>query len=234
VVSKKIRPIIQITELAEEIANGNLRLEMISVASKDEIGKLSGAMNKMLNNLYDLVQQVSQSAATTAATSQQLAASAVITGQTAEQVAIAISEIATGSTQQSDDVSKVVQMMEENVSEMERGGQIAERTALEAMESSRLSREGAALKTIVEHVAHTEKETKQVQHIFAVVESNVRQLMAAIESISQIIEESAATTQQVAAATQEQTASIQEVTASSDELAILSRQLEEKVARFNI
>ncbi|WCK56524.1 methyl-accepting chemotaxis protein [Aneurinibacillus sp. Ricciae_BoGa-3] len=175
-----MKPIKQITEVAVEIADGNLKLQTVKVTSNDEISKLAAAMNKMLKNLHGLFRQVSDSATTTAATSQQLAASADITEQTAEQIAVSINEIAAGSTIQSKDVSKVVHMMEE------------------------------------------------------VIEKNVRQVMAAVKSVSKIIEESAATSEEVAAATQQQTASIEEVTTSSEELANLSKQLEEQVARFNI
>lgn len=83
-----------VTEVAEEIANGNLAIDEIDVKGKDEISHLALAVNKMLNNLHDMIEKVSQTSEQVASSSQELLAIAEETTAATNQVADSISNVA--------------------------------------------------------------------------------------------------------------------------------------------
>ncbi|SFQ03211.1 methyl-accepting chemotaxis protein [Desemzia incerta] len=83
-----------VTEVAEEIANGNLAIDEINVKGKDEISHLALAVNKMLNNLHDMIEKVSQTSEQVASSSQELLAIAEETTAATNQVADSISNVA--------------------------------------------------------------------------------------------------------------------------------------------
>lgn len=59
VLSRRIsEPIQAVAQGAQEVAQGNLRIEKIKVDSKDELGQLANSFNVMTENLADLVKQV--------------------------------------------------------------------------------------------------------------------------------------------------------------------------------
>ncbi|MER1954617.1 MAG: HAMP domain-containing methyl-accepting chemotaxis protein [Desemzia incerta] len=83
-----------VTEVAEEIADGNLAIDEINVKGKDEISHLALAVNKMLNNLHDMIEKVSQTSEQVASSSQELLAIAEETTAATNQVADSISNVA--------------------------------------------------------------------------------------------------------------------------------------------
>ncbi|MBQ4832093.1 methyl-accepting chemotaxis protein [Pseudoalteromonas sp. MMG010] len=82
-IAKKIStPIIKISQVAEEISNGNLQFS-VQVDQNDEVGDLQIAINSMRNKLKAIVSNIAQQAHMQAATSEELAA---ITTQTSATV----------------------------------------------------------------------------------------------------------------------------------------------------
>ncbi|SMC46695.1 methyl-accepting chemotaxis protein [Sporomusa malonica] len=75
----------------EQVASGNLALSAITVTTKDEIGRLSTAINSMVMNLRSLVKTVSLSADQVVAASEETAASV-------EQVSTTTTEVAGNSS----------------------------------------------------------------------------------------------------------------------------------------
>lgn len=107
------KPIIDVTNLAQEVARGNLAHQKLEVKTKDELGQLAQAFNTMTDNLLDLVRQVSSSAAQVASSSQQLTAGAEQSAQASNEVAASITEVAHGTEQQMHAVSEVSAVVEE-------------------------------------------------------------------------------------------------------------------------
>lgn len=68
-------PIKKVSNVLEQISNGDLTLEEIKTVRKDEIGDMLRSLNKMIRDLNHMVTQVSESALQVAAQSEQLNAS---------------------------------------------------------------------------------------------------------------------------------------------------------------
>ena len=68
-------PIRKVSNVLEQISNGDLTFEEIKTTRKDEIGDMLRSLNKMIRDLNNMVTQVSESALQVAAKSEQLSAS---------------------------------------------------------------------------------------------------------------------------------------------------------------
>ncbi|AFM43513.1 methyl-accepting chemotaxis protein [Desulfosporosinus acidiphilus SJ4] len=144
VLSNKIsKQINDVAETAEEIAKGNLNIKKFDTSAKDELGKLGRAFNTMVDNLNQLVKQVSSSAAQVAASSQQLSAGAEQSAQASSQVAAAIMEVSQGAEKQlnaMNESSAIVEQMSAGIQQMVENAKVvvrsSEKTALSASEGS--------------------------------------------------------------------------------------------------
>lgn len=95
-ISRKISgPIIELSSIVREIAQGDLR-NKLEIDSQDEIGDLGKAVNLMTSDLRGLITQLATSAEQLAASSEELTASAEQSAQAANQVAGSITEVAEG------------------------------------------------------------------------------------------------------------------------------------------
>lgn len=94
VVSRSIsKPLKTVRQDVEQVADGNLALEDVTVKNRDEIGQLVQAFNKMKNNLREIIQGMSQSSEQLAASSEELSASAEETTAATNQVATSITDV---------------------------------------------------------------------------------------------------------------------------------------------
>lgn len=90
----------KVNTFSSVIASGDLS-GSITVDSYDELGQMSGSLNKMAKVLKDLIQNVSNNLEQVVSTSEELTASAEQTESAAEQVAITAQDIAQNSENQS-------------------------------------------------------------------------------------------------------------------------------------
>ncbi|MDK2897640.1 MAG: methyl-accepting chemotaxis protein [Candidatus Atribacteria bacterium] len=114
-------PLRQLTRWAEQVASGNLSIATRQKLAKtnDEVGVLSSAFEKMVNNLRELVEQVIGTSSTLAASSQELTSSIEEVAQATQEIAQTISQVAQGSTNQSEEIEKVNQRAQQITQETE-------------------------------------------------------------------------------------------------------------------
>ena len=105
------KPIVELTGLSEKIADGDLTVDKVNVKTKDEIGRLGNAFNKMLDNMRQLIDQALTSARKVAATSQQLSASVEEAAASNQQVSGVVEELARGNVQQNESVNETVNIV---------------------------------------------------------------------------------------------------------------------------
>ncbi|MDA8235687.1 MAG: methyl-accepting chemotaxis protein [Clostridia bacterium] len=120
------KPVIELTTLSELMASGDLTVRKVNVESKDEIGRLSDAFNKMLDNMRQLIQQALVSARQVAETSQQLSASVEEAAASNQQVARAVDELAKGNVKQNESVNEsvnIVSQLANSIDQIARGAQ---------------------------------------------------------------------------------------------------------------
>ncbi|MFC7688016.1 methyl-accepting chemotaxis protein [Ureibacillus sp. GCM10028918] len=91
----------QVTRNAEEIANGNLALELEEAKTKDEVGSLQQAFKKMSDTLREFLSHVQDSSSQVAASAEELMASADETMKGAELISDSIQQVSGGAEKQS-------------------------------------------------------------------------------------------------------------------------------------
>lgn len=97
-------PIKEVNASLSELANGKFMKITRFTGKKDEFGEMVGNTNAVINQLDSIVSKIKESAKTVEASSQELSDTANQISQTADDVSNAVQEIATGATQQADEI----------------------------------------------------------------------------------------------------------------------------------
>ena len=97
--------IVSLREHADELANGNLTVDDMSVNSDDEIGALTNAFNVMAGNIRTLIKKIAATSQMVAASSEELTASAHQSAEAANNVAGTVTEVATGMENQMQNIN---------------------------------------------------------------------------------------------------------------------------------
>ena len=84
------------------------------VKRNDEIGRLSIAMDKLYNNLLQIVNSIRNNSENTVATAEELTATAQSTSDSAHEVSAAVNNIASGATSQAQDTNDAAQSVEKS------------------------------------------------------------------------------------------------------------------------
>ncbi|MFC4322221.1 methyl-accepting chemotaxis protein [Litchfieldia salsa] len=160
-VRRQVKPLLSVTNVAKEIAGGNLTVNQIEIKSKDEIGELAQSINLMSVNLKRLITGIKESANRTAETSMELSASAEVTGEMGSQIAKTTTTIAEGTSRQSDEATRILAGMEKALSQIEKGNEFVNQTLNSATNSSREAELGN--KAINDSIKHLGKVTNTVE-----------------------------------------------------------------------
>lgn len=91
------KPLIEIAEKAEKIADGDLTVAITHVKNKDEIGDLAKGFNHMITNLKAMIKDIDEASQQVASTSEELMASSEQTSKATELITESIQQIAVGS-----------------------------------------------------------------------------------------------------------------------------------------
>ncbi|BAU29439.1 methyl-accepting chemotaxis protein [Aneurinibacillus soli] len=186
IVKRSLRPLHFISEIATNMAKGDIKAldgenDLISVRSKDEIGRLSQAFESMRQNIGHLIRQVQYTAQNVLDASTDLSQASSQAGETSVHVADAIDEIATGASRQTEGSGRILHMIQEAQKLMASGNRQAERNVQNAGQAKEISLEGS--KGVQVAVKNTEEVSQTVHH----VASSVKQLGKRSEEIGNII-----------------------------------------------
>lgn len=95
------RPLQKISNTANQIADGNLRLHKLQIRRKDEIGLLASSVDQMLENLQYLMNQMTQSVSaasqTLVASSEELSAVTDESAKSSKRILVQLEEVVRGS-----------------------------------------------------------------------------------------------------------------------------------------
>ena len=112
-----VNPLIELSEVAKKVANGDLTVEIEEDNDKGEIGILKNAIREMIGNLAAMIEQIKEVSEQMASSSEELSASGQQVSNTAEQVGTAIQEVASGAEEQSAQIDET----RDNVSDLASG-----------------------------------------------------------------------------------------------------------------
>ncbi|SDN58406.1 methyl-accepting chemotaxis protein [Psychrobacillus sp. OK028] len=109
-----VRPIRAITKNAEEIANGNLAVEIVQVKTRDEVATLQKSFEQMTLNLREVITHVSDSSNQVAASAEELMASADETMKGTELISTSIQQVSEGAEHQTNMAQESARSAEES------------------------------------------------------------------------------------------------------------------------
>ncbi len=185
--SKQIR---EVADTAAEIAKGNLNINKLETDTNDELGQLGKAFNTMTDNLRQLVQQVSSSAAQVAASSEELSAGADQSAQASSQVASSIMEVAKGAEKQlnaMNESSAIVEEMSAGIQQMVENAKVvvqsSEKTALSASEGS------AAIDKTIQQMATIDQTVTGSAEVVMTLGERSKEIGQIVDTISGIAEQ---------------------------------------------
>jgi methyl-accepting chemotaxis protein len=107
------RPVRIVTDSLNEIADGNLTIDLISIKNKDEIGDMAAAFNKMGTDVANMVRKINASASQLSVQSEELSASSEESLASTEMVAKTAENQLMGSEQQQRIIEQSTSSMEE-------------------------------------------------------------------------------------------------------------------------
>ncbi len=113
----------EMAEAAQMLADGDLTAEIEPKSNKDVLGK---AFRQMIDNLRELIGQLTDSANAVGAASNQLSAAAGQAGQATEQIATTVQQIANGAQEQTESTTRTaesVDQMARAIDGVAKGGQ---------------------------------------------------------------------------------------------------------------
>lgn len=133
-----VRPIVTVTGQLESIASGGADLtQRLEVRSGDELGRLAGAFNTLMDSLAGLIQEVRDNSLLVLQTAEEIARAIKETDRVTEQIASAVGGVAAGAqdqTQHVQDISRKVDNL----------AQVIEAIAREAQEQAARTAEAKA------------------------------------------------------------------------------------------
>lgn len=174
------RPLQKMLELATEVANGNLTKQS-EISTKDEVGQLAAALNRMVVQLRDLIGGIAFNAQSVAASSEQISAST--------------EEIASTSNSQSMAAGSIAELFKELSSAIDSVAVSAEEAAELSNDTVQTAREGGhvvdvslqGMQDVNRKMAQLEQDSQKIGDIIEVIDdiadqTNLLALNAAIEA----------------------------------------------------
>ncbi|MCS7242282.1 MAG: methyl-accepting chemotaxis protein [Candidatus Caldatribacterium sp.] len=154
-----VRPVEALVRHAEQVAQGDLRNNLMVTRGNDEIGRLSHAFHAMVENLKEMIQSVFHATDALAASSNGVSSSVEEVAKATEEIAQTIAQVAEGSTRQSEELTAID---EETKNIAKKADQVFEAT---------------------------ERNTKAVRNITAHMEENMKALAAIEEALERTAQE---------------------------------------------
>jgi len=183
-----MRSISEMKNVVQEIAENNLTVNDLEVATEDELGQASLSVNRMKNNLREIIQSIAGTAEHVASASEEISSSATLQAQGAEtqkdqaaQVATAMQEMSSTVLQVSENSNRAAEASRQAAETAREGGNIVEETLVK-MRAIAETVQGSAKK-----VEELGKSSDQIGRIAGVIDdiadqTNLLALNAAIEA----------------------------------------------------
>jgi len=193
-----IRPLSEINRIAEAVSNGDLNVKS-TVVSKDDMGQLASAINKMVDNLNVMIGNVMRSASQVASAADEMKASSQSMTKGAQTQASAAEETSSS--------------MEEMAASIQTVSQNADDLASNADETS------STINQMVASIEQVAKNTENMASAVSETSATVEQMIASIDKVAADTENMATSVEETSATIEQMVASIDEVARNSDMLA---------------
>ena len=170
------------SDLAQEVAGGNLQVNPLAYNSKDEIGILSKSLDNMLESLRTIIGRIMNIANHVAASSEELSASGEQVGLAAQEVSGAMQNVASGAEEQSAQVEEsigYINTLIKEINDVEENTRAMVEFANGVMDS--IEEGNKSLKDTIEKVVNVKKDFRDVA-------ANINSLVKLSEEIEAIVD----------------------------------------------
>lgn len=181
-----VKPLEQVVQATNTISQGDLTVE-INSTDKTEIGALAQNFNIMVNNLRNLIKQVTQSTLQLAASAEELSASASQSGQASEQVAESITSVAQGAEKQRgviQQTSQIVDHISDSIQQIAVYTTSVTDTANQAVTCAQSG--GNAVNTTIVQMEKIEQTVTKSAHLISALGERSKEIDQIIDTISGI------------------------------------------------
>ncbi|OPJ64034.1 methyl-accepting chemotaxis protein [Clostridium oryzae] len=184
------KPLVKLSNAANQIAGGNLNVSDISIKSKDEIGNLAKAFSIMTTNLKSIVKKIKDTSNAISAGSKELTNSTSENTKALSDVVLTINEIAEGNSKQSDMITNTNDAIQNIASLINDVNSSTEIGANKSVESLKLVEEGQnSLKQQVERMQESDVTTKEISAAISELDDMAVRIKDFIEVINSIAEQ---------------------------------------------
>ncbi|KAB2953416.1 methyl-accepting chemotaxis protein [Heliorestis acidaminivorans] len=183
------KPIVKVTEQAEEIAKLNLTKDVPAdfLQRQDEVGKLAQSFQLIMNNLRAMIKELSQASQQMAATSEEMTATSEQSASAADEIARAVEDVADGATKQAQETNKGTQKSKELSSIIEQNQAYLEDVNQATDKVIKLKEEGSStLQKLLSKTSESAQATTQVYRAIQTNHKNAQKIAASSKMIQSI------------------------------------------------
>ncbi|MBF1714766.1 MAG: methyl-accepting chemotaxis protein, partial [Selenomonas sp.] len=180
-------PLVRLNEACRTINDGNLSAADIPVESADEIGQLAQGFNQMKQTLHGLLAKIQENAQSLARSSEDLTAAAHQSAEASNAVASAVTEIANGAVQQTEDTAHADETAQGIAGGTTQAAHLADDIAATTQTTVACVERGrSSVQQIVGHMTEIEHGTEIVQASINALAKNSQEISHIVEMISNI------------------------------------------------
>jgi methyl-accepting chemotaxis protein len=186
--SRISKPIRELSQVAVQIAEGDLQVELVKHRSNDEIADLVNAMNQMVEKLRDLITKVERASEQVTGSAHWLQSEIGKSNEATNQVMKAIQEVASGAEQQKESFRDHSIAMEEMAVGVQRIAESASVVADLATETSQKAQQGnrqiQQIRDQIKSVALSVEESDVITKDLAQKSNQINQIIEVITGIA--------------------------------------------------
>ena len=251
------KPVVNISEISNAIATGDLTVDVEAQETKDEIGSLKTSFATMISFLRPAIQSIATIAQTLGTSSQQMATSSEEVTASSEEMSSISQQISKGAQTQTDylgssknEIHEMQQDLATKIQSIKVASELIQSISSQvnmlalnaSIEAARAGEYGRGFSVVAENIRKLADETKVsvgkvdaiIQDLSTAITHRISNLQSSMDNVISVAEETSASAQEASAATEQQSATMEELSASAQQLAKFALDLEDIVNQFRL
>jgi methyl-accepting chemotaxis protein len=248
VLKRIFKPLVVMSEAAEEFTSGNLSVDIPTTDKSDEISDLQRSMKLLLDGNISMVDTLKNASLELKTSAEEVAKVANEVNIQAEEITDSFQQISSGAAIQSDNANRGLENIDEvrniigsSLTKLEGLTKIIDEVTKQtkvlalnaAIEAAKAGEFGRGFSIVADNVRRLSDETKNntldIQNLIGEITQDLNEkvgnLHETFRSFAVQSEEFSASSEEVAAATEEQTAEMNKLSHSSEKLTLMSRKM---------